>query len=444
MKKILLFGAGKSASTLIHHLAEYCEDHGHQFTVCDRDLELVESKLKDYKNSQAALLNVTNETERQGAITKADLVISLLPPSLHILVARDCLKFYKTLLTASYIDDQLMDLADEIKRREILFISEMGLDPGIDHMSAMHIINRLRAENAKIHSFYSHCGGLVAPESDNNPWHYKITWNPRNVVTAGSAGAKYLVNGVKNQIGYKDVFSFDNQTLDLPETGTLAWYANRDSLSYLHTYGLEGLDTFIRTTLRYPSYNKAWNLVVQLDLTNSNDKEFVSGCHTVYEWFEKKRKNYVSNNPDPLLLKQLDEPDIRLQFDFLGFYNNEETLLSGTSADILLSLLEGHLKMEPHDRDMIVMVHEVEYEAGSVKEKLTSSLVVKGTDSVNTAMAKTVGTPLALGAILILEGKINITGLHIPVIPEIYEPILKELEKNGIAFNEEVKVIEEV
>lgn len=438
MKKILLFGAGKSATTLIDFLANYCEENQHQFLICDREVGHVKSRLEKYKNTECMSLDVTDQQQRQSAISQADLVISLLPPSLHILVARDCLKFYKNLLTASYIDDQLMDLADEIKRRDILFISEMGLDPGIDHMSAMHIIDRLKKQEASIHSFYSHCGGLVAPESDDNPWHYKITWNPRNVVTAGSAGAKYLESGQYKEIGYKEIFSFPDQKIQVPEIGTLAWYANRDSISYLKTYGLEGLDTFIRTTLRYPSYNRAWNILVQAEMTSSTDKNFVSDCSTIKDWFQKKLDLLASKQPDHPVLSQINEPEIKNQFEYLGLYDSSDIPEGYSSADILLSLLETHLKMAPHDKDMIIMVHEVDYEIASKKEKLTSTLVVKGSDSLNTAMAKTVGTPLAIGAKLILEGKINLTGLHIPVIPEIYEPVLSELAENGISFIETI------
>lgn len=441
MKRILLFGAGKSATTLIQFIADYCQKKNHEFIVCDNDLLLAESKIKGFKTSRALSLDVNNDNERQSAISSADLVISLLPPSLHIRVAKDCVLFYKNLLTASYVDEQLQNLSEEIERRGILFISEMGLDPGIDHMSAMHIIDTLKSRGAKIQSFYSHCGGLVAPESDDNPWHYKITWNPRNVVMAGNAGARYLENGKEKHIGYHEVFSFDNQNIELQETGLLSWYANRDSISYLYTYGLKDLKTFIRTTLRYPSYNKAWNIVVHLDLTNTGDRDFISDCNTVSDWFEKKRTSFEKSNPESPLIELLKSDDIRNQFTYLGFFESMELPSKDSSSEILLYLLESRLAMKPHDRDMIVMIHEVEYEMGNRKEKLTSSLVVKGTDNLHTAMAKTVGTPLAIGAILVLEGKINLIGLHIPVVPEIYNPVLEELRKNGIEFNEKTEII---
>lgn len=436
MKKVLLFGAGKSATTLIHFLASYCQEHQHQFIVCDQDVALAQAKIAGFTTSAATDINVTTEAALQAAVASADLVISLLPPALHIMVAKECLRFYKPLLTASYVDEQMENLAEEIERRGILFVAEMGLDPGIDHMSAMKIIDDLRSNNARITSFYSHCGGLVAPESDDNPWHYKITWNPMNVVMAGSGGARYLENGQQKEISYQQVFGNEDQLIRIDDIGDLAWYANRDSLSYLHTYKLDDLKTFIRTTLRYPSYDRAWNVLVQLRLTDTNDGDFVAGCATVKDWFTKKTGLLKQAQPDNPVHTLLKSPDIQHQLEFLGCYSDEPLVAKANSAEVLLMLLQEKLVMKPHDRDMIVMVHEVDYEVNSKKERLTSTLIVKGTDSLHTAMSKTVGTPLAILATLILEGKINLTGLHIPVIPEIYIPVLERLAEEGIAFTE--------
>lgn len=436
MKKVLLFGAGKAATTLIHFMGKYCASHNHEFLVCDQDLKTAQSKITGYATSRAVSIDVTNEEQRQDIVSGADLVISLLPPALHILVAKDCLRFYKDLLTASYIDPQLHELAAEIKRRDILFLSEMGLDPGIDHMSAMRIFDRLRNEGALIKSFYSHCGGLMTPESDDNPWHYKITWNPMNVVRAGSAGARFLLYGKEETVEYSDIFSRTDQTIQLEKIGPLAWYPNRDSISYLNTYGLEGVDTFIRTTLRYPAYNRAWNLIVHLGLTCTGDQDQLQGCNTVTDWYHKKVKAFKENNPDSKLMPLLSDSNIEAQFRYLGLYDDSPLPPANSSAEVMLSLLVNHLVMKQEDKDMIVMVHEIEYEIAHTRKKITSTLIVEGDDSLNTAMAKTVGAPLAIGASLILEGKITATGLHIPVIPEIYEPILERLAQNGIAFAE--------
>lgn len=437
MKKVLLFGAGKSATTLIHVLSDYCQKHGHELIVCDQDLQLAESKITGYRNTKAVNFDVNDEQQRQTAIAAVDLVISLLPAFLHIKVAKDCLKFRKNLLTASYIDEQMKALADDVQDRGVLFLSEMGLDPGIDHMSAMKIIDELKEQGAEIRSFYSHCGGLVAPESDDNPWHYKITWNPRNVVSAGRAGAQYLERGVQKQLGYGEVFAQEGQIVHLQGVGDLGWYANRDSLSYIDTYGLRKLDTFIRTTLRYPSYIEAWNLLVQMGLTSETDGHELAGCRTYHEWFQKNLSAFNQGRKDAVN-QLLNKPQLQEQFRFLGLYDERALRTHASSAEILLGLLEEKWIMRADDKDMIVMIHEVDYKLDGTEKKLTSSLLVKGSDSVNTAMSKTVGTPLAIAAGLLLEGKMSVTGLHIPVIPEIYLPVLEELRRYEIAFDEKI------
>ena len=436
MKKILLFGAGKSATVLISHLAQYCENSNCEFIVCDQNLEATRKKVEGFKNSGAVSIDVTSETSRRKLVSEADIVISLLPPSLHILVAKDCVLFSKNLLTASYVDEAMQSLASEVASRNILFLAEMGLDPGIDHMSAMRIIHHLRDQHAEIHSFLSHCGGLVAPECDDNPWHYKITWNPANVVMAGSNGAHYLTGNREIRIPYPSVFANDDQEIEVDGLGKLSWYANRDSLTYMETYGLTGLSDFIRTTLRYPEYIKAWNLIVHLGLTQTDDAAIISQSKTYGEWYSQKLHAYLEKNNDEEIVSSIRGKIVQNQFDFLGLLSDDALPTNESSAKILQSLLESRLVMKPTDKDMIVMVHEVGYTLKQQKEKLVSTLVVKGTDSLHTAMAKTVGMPIAIATILILEGKINLKGLHIPVLREIYEPVLAGLEENGISFLE--------
>lgn len=433
MKKILLFGAGKSATDLIDYLGHYVDETHHQLIVCDQDLSTVQKKTSFFKNAAAVSIDVTDEKQRRELIEKATLVISMMPPSLHFLIAKDCVAHSKNLLTASYISEEIQTLEKEIKEKGLLFLGEMGLDPGIDHMSAMKLITELKSKGAVIKSFYSHCGGLVAPESDDNPWHYKITWNPANVVSAGSAGASYLENKKVIKIPYESIFANENQVLETDE-GPFVWYANRDSLSYIDLYELQGVNTFLRTTLRYPTYNKAWNLVIHLGLTATDDLEEISGCNTVSEWFNLKKKALK----DEALLGLLADQDIQKKFDYLGFYSDTPLPGKESSAKVLQYLLEKKLVINAHDKDMIVMVHEVEYESGSLPHKITSSLIVKGQDNLHTAMSKTVGYPLAIGAILVLENKIPLTGIHIPVVPEIYLPVLEKLEEKGIAFSEKI------
>ncbi|HXR83076.1 MAG TPA: saccharopine dehydrogenase C-terminal domain-containing protein [Hanamia sp.] len=435
---ILLFGAGKSATYLIDYLGKCCDKNEWKLIVNDSNLSLVESKTKNFTSAEAISFDVTHEEKRHEFISKADLVISMLPPALHFLIAKDCVTFSKNLLTASYLDEKIKSLKGEVEKKGILFLAEMGLDPGIDHMSAMKMINEIKSKGGKIISFKSHCGGLVSPESDDNPWHYKITWNPANVVMAGSAGAVYLDDGKKIEIPYSQIFNDKNNEINIPGFFPLAWYANRDSLSYIETYQLHDVKTFVRTTLRYPSFCRGWNKIIQLDMTNKNDHEEIKDCKTFKDWFNLKKEKFFSKNESDFDKYDFLDSEFSKQIDYLGLFEDELIPFEiSNSALLLQNVLEKKLVMKPHDKDMIIMLHEVDFSINGKNKKTKSCLIVKGEDQVHTAMAKTVGLPLAIAAKLILENKIQLSGLHISVIPEIYEPVLKELELNGIKFDEE-------
>lgn len=407
--------------------------------VCDTNLSSAQSKTKKFISAQVISIDVSNEEKRRELIAKSDIVISMLPPGLHFLVAQDCLRFSKNLLTASYIDEKIKSLKDEIEQKELIFLGEMGLDPGIDHMSAMQLINEIKNKGGKITSFKSHCGGLVSPESDDNPWHYKITWNPANVVTAGSSGAIYKNKGKILHTPYSNLFNDDKNIVDVPGLFPLAWYANRDSLSYIDTYQLQDVDTFIRTTLRYLSFCRGWNKIIKLDFTNPDDHEEIKKCKTYEDWFNLKVEKLASKK-EALMSQNFFDEEFLEQIDYLTMRDKRYIQVDITnSAAILQHLLEKTLVMKPQDKDMIVMLHEIKYTLDGRKFEIRSCLTIKGEDQVHTAMAKTVGLPLGIAAKLILENKIKLTGLHIPVIPEIYEPVLKELELNGIKFHEEIR-----
>lgn len=437
MKTILLFGAGKSATSLIEYLGKTIDENNWRLIVCDSNLALAESKIKSFKNAIAISVNVSEAEKRHGLIRQADMVISMLPAALHFLVAKDCVLFSKNLLTASYLDESIHSLKKEITEKGLLFIGEMGLDPGIDHMSAMKLIHEIKEKGAKIISFKSHCGGLVSPESDDNPWHYKITWNPANVVAAGSVGATFLQDELVVNIPYRNIFKDKNNLVNIPDLGPLAWYANRDSLSYIKTYDLRGIHTFLRTTLRYPSFNTGWNILVNYGFTSKTDHGQIRNCKTFLDWFEVKtaldEKDYPKTTWDKQFMTQVDFLDMR----------STELLPPGleNSATILQYLLEKKLVMQEEDKDMIVMLHEMVYELNGEKREIKSSLIVKGRNQLHTAMAQTVGLPLGIAAKLILQNKIVLKGLHIPVIKEIYEPVLEELSLNGIRFHETENII---
>lgn len=423
MKNIVVFGAGKSATCLIDYLTRICLEKGWNLTIADSDAENLRKKLVSSPHINPVQLNVENTVERQALIQRADLVISLLPPSLHILIAKDCVFGLKSLLTASYVDDDIRKLVPQIADNKLFFLCEMGLDPGIDHMSAMQIIHRIQDTGAIITSFRSHTGGLVAPESDDNPWHYKVSWNPANVVKAGSGGAVFRQAGEIRRIAYENLFE-NTGMVDIEPMGCFAWYPNRDSLSYIPLYGLESTRDFIRTTLRHPDYCSGWKNLIKAGLTVDSESVPLS-TKTISEW----------SRP---LLPFVNKSNQKL-YDQLGLFENEP-LPDGSRnpAKILQKLIEKNWRMKETDRDMILMLHEFEYFRENQIHSLRSSLVVMGENALRTAMAKTVGLPLGIAAKLILEGKMPLTGLHIPIIPEIYEPVLKELSLEGIQFREEV------
>ena len=442
MKNILLFGAGKSTTVMIDYFLKHSEAEQWKLIVVDANLHLARSKTAGHPNARAFSFDINNNEERLKIISEADIVISMLPPALHLLVAKDCISGKKNLLTASYIDEQMLALKSEIENSNLLFLCEIGLDPGIDHMSAMQLFDAVRSKGGEITRFRSHCGGLIAPESDNNPWHYKISWNPINIVNAGKQGAVYLENNENIELDYYEVFE-DCETVNVPGLGNYAWYPNRNSITYMPLYGLEDCETFLRTTLRHPDYCKGWHAVILAGLTDAENETTIKNFHgkSFNNWFVSSLNFYAkAQNFNDFLTRYIEKEEhdtvIRL-FDYLGITSDDaipET--AGTSADILKYLLETRLLLDSNDKDMVVMLHEVTYRLNNENRELKSTLIVKGDDNLHTAMAKTVGLPLAIAAKLILNKTITTKGLHIPIIKEIYNPVLKELSQNGIIFND--------
>jgi saccharopine dehydrogenase-like NADP-dependent oxidoreductase len=431
-QKILIIGAGKSATVLIQYLQQKAVENDWYILLADEDEATAKNKWNNASNGTALGIDIENELNRQKLVQKADIVVSMLPAHLHFLVAKDCLHFEKPLFTASYVDDNMRSIATEVEAKQLLFLCEMGLDPGIDHMSAMAIIDEIHEKGGKITSFKSHCGGLIAPESDDNPWHYKISWNPRNIILAGKAGAIYFENGAEVTKIYPEIFD-QTPLVNLPGIGNLAYYPNRNSLPYIETYHLNGINNFVRTTLRYPAFCTGWNAIVQLYLTDESAIQLEPNT-TVKYWFEShiQQKGLVA-----LLTKLNQDPQIKKQLEFIGLY--ESSLIPAqfnSNASILQWLLEGKWKLADKDKDLVVMLHEIEYNIGDRQFKLDSSMVLTGKDSVNTAMATTVGLPLAMGVCAYLKDEIQIKGLHIPIDARIYKPILKSLAEEGIIFEE--------
>lgn len=448
MKHILLIGAGRSASTLIKYLLDNSKKENWKITVGDISAELARQKAGNHPNAHAIAFDVNDEQQRISEIAKVDLVISMLPATMHLAVAKECLKQKKNLVTASYVSAQMKALDADAKKAGVIFLNEIGLDPGIDHLSAMKVIDEVKAKGGTMVTFRSYCGGLVAPESNDNPWGYKFTWNPRAVVMAGQSGdsagatAQYLENGKTKYVPYSRLFS-NVETIKVNGLGKFEAYANRDSLSYMELYGLQDVKNMLRGTLRMPGFCKAWDAFIQLGLTDDNCKVSDSENTTYAGLIESFLPDGKGGSVKKKLAKFLHEKDsspVMKKLEWLGIFKDQKIGLKDASpAEILLDLLMKKWSLKPNDKDMVVMQHEFEYTEASLKSKvkrITSSLVVFGDDQINTAMSKTVGLPLGISAKMILNGKIDLKGVWVPTVKQIYGPVLAELEHFGIRFVE--------
>jgi saccharopine dehydrogenase-like NADP-dependent oxidoreductase len=438
MTNILVFGAGKSSSYLIRYLLEHASKYFWQVTVADANINAALERIGDHSFGTATQLDIHEDILRKRLIDNADIVISMLPPALHFVVAHDCLELRKNLVTASYVSDQIKSLHTEARDAGLLFMNEIGLDPGIDHMSAMKIIDEIERLGGDIYSFKSYCGGLVAPAFDDNPWHYKISWNPRNIVLAGKQGAHFLMSGFENKVSYENLFK-EYEIVNVPGLGKLAAYANRDSMSYQSIYGLDKVKTMLRATFRFEDFCIGWNAIVRLGLTDET-VSYETKDMTYKEWFMQATNNIAGNTPEDKI-KTIAEKKYLAEslIEWLGLFSNNTIGLiqPASSADILQKKLEEKWAMKTKDKDMIVMHHEFDYGRKNIHAKLTSTLIVEGEDRTYTAMAKTVGLPMAIFTKLFLTGKIkNLLGVQIPTMKEVYKPVLKELATYGIEFNE--------
>ena len=437
---ILVLGAGRSATSLIDYLIKECQSNQWKLRVGDYSLELANEKCKGIEVAEGFQFDINNETQRVEEISKADIVISMLPANFHPIVARICVDKGVHMLTASYVSKEMKDLDEEAKAKGVFLLNECGLDPGIDHMSAMQVIDKIRDEGHELTAFESFTGGLLAPDTDDdNPWEYKFTWNPRNVVLAGQGIVKFIQEDKYKYIPYHKLFRRTEQ-VHIPGYGYFEGYANRDSLKYLDVYGLRGISTIYRGTFRRPGFCRTWDIFIQLGATD--DTYEMEG---VKEMTHREFINsFLSYNPqDSVELKlahymglDLEGPEMH-RLKWVGMFDKELVGLDkGTPAQILEHILKKKWSLDPEDRDMIVMWHKFEYLEKGQKREINSTLVAVGDDSVNTAMAKTVGLPVAIAAKMVLKGEITETGVHIPIKRNIYEPILNELEELGFEMTE--------
>lgn len=436
-KHILLLGAGRSVGSLIHYLRPYIEKNDWFLTVGDTSFSLAEEKTKGIVNAKAIEFDVFNSETLFNEVNNADVVISMLPAHLHIYIAKICVDLKKSLFTASYVSKEIEQLNQKAKDNGVLILMETGLDPGIDHISAMQEIDAIKERGGEMTLFKSFTGGLVAPESDDNPWNYKFTWNPRNVVLAGQGTVKFIRNGFYKYITYHNLFK-RLETVVVDGYGDFEGYANRDSLKYRELYGLENIPTIFRGTLRKKGFCEAWDVFVQLGMTDDSYelegldsmtyREFIN-TYLVYSDIKSIEEKLTD------FFRLSSESDVLSKLKWLGILDNVPIgLKQATPAQVLQNLLESKWQLKPEDKDMVVMQHQFEYLLDGEIQKKTVSMVVKGEDANHTSMAKTVGLPLGIAVRLYLEGQLRLTGVHVPVVKELYQPILKELEDYGINF----------
>ncbi len=441
LRKILVLGAGKSTSYLLDYFLDKSITEKLHLTIGDIRPEGIPPSAKNHPNCTVIHLDILKDEDRKKAIGNSDIVVSMLPARFHIKVARECVESNKNLVTASYISNEILALDETVKKKGLVFMNEIGLDPGIDHMSAMQVIDNITNQGGKILLFESFTGGLVAPESDNNLWNYKFTWNPRNVVLAGQGGAaKFIQEGSYKYIPYHKLFR-RTEFFEIEGYGKFEGYANRDSLEYREAYGLQDALTLYRGTMRRVGFSKAWNMFVQLGMTDDSytieDSKGMS-----YREFTNLFLPYSPTDSVELKLRhylKIDQDDSKWEMlSELSIFDPEKTipLDRATPAQILQLILEDSWTLDEDDKDMIVMYHKFGYELNGKKSQIDSNMVVIGEDHFHTAMAKTVGLPVAIATLLILNGEINTPGVQIPIAKEVYNPILKELKNYGVNFRE--------
>ncbi len=446
MAKILILGAGRSSVYFVKQVQQYSLKTHSFVTIIDQSFDTFPKELKEDTNIVFLEFSIFDTQKINSQIKAHTVVVSMLPPHLHIEIAKSCLQYKKPLLTASYVSDAMQKLDVEAKKQGVLFLNEMGVDPGLDHISALSLLDSIYKKGGKITSFKSHTGGIIAEKTLSNLWNYKITWNPENVVLAGKDGALFLENNIIKKIKYKDIFTAKSKVF-IDEV-LYDSYANRDSLKYIDKYHLNEVNTCYRGTLRHSGFCEAWNVFVQLGITNNNKRIELKAESTREDFLNYFLKESFGTTTEERLVNTLKNAlpkNSIAKLKQLAFFTDKKKLLlfKGTAAEILQSILEESWKIEPLEKDMLLMHHEVVYTIGYKSYLTTSTLKNVGENQEFTAMAKTVGAPLFEGLLLILENKCNLTGVHIPNIKEIYEPLYVRIQKHDLIFKETTVLLHE-
>ena len=449
MKRILVLGAGKSSPYLISYLLEQAEKYDWYVTIADLDLNMAIGRLRNSTRGEAIRFDINDSELRSSEIKKSDVVVNMLAPRFQHMIALACVRLGKHMISVSYEDRRMRELARDAQRKGVLMLTEIGLDPGIDHMSAAQIVKKIKKNGGVVKSFESYGGGLPAPDTLSNPMKYVISWNPRNVVMAGENGAQFMENGKIKIIPWHNVFQ-STWPLDVPGIGTMETYPNRDSLGYRDRYGFDEADTVIRGTIRYPGWCETWAQIQRLGLPNENmlipdlkNKTFAEltemfiplniGTQTS---IDKRVARFLNINPTGQIMEKI---------RWLGLFSDEKINMDvETSAGVMTRLLSEKLKLNDDARDMVILMHRIiaEYpKDNNRREEITSTMLHYGEKAGFTSMAKSVGLPAALVAKLLLLDQLPLTGCHIPTHPMIYEPLMKELSAEGFSFTEEIKAL---
>lgn len=435
MKKVLILGAGMVVKPIVEHLL----DKGIHVTVATRTKSKADTMIKGHPNGTSMAWTVDDQETLDGLVARHDLTVSLLPYAYHVMVAKLCLKHKKNMVTTSYVKPEMQALDKEAKNAGIIILNEIGLDPGIDHMSAMRIIDYVHNKDGNIEEFYSITGALPAPEAADNPFKYKFSWSPKGVVLAGNNDGRYLKNGKEVYITTENLFK-DIFTLDFPQIGDLDVYPNRDSIDYIKIYNIPETKTMYRGTFRHKGWcetmdvMKALNLITgkKMNLEGKSYADFVGALigHSSGENIKAKVAEYLGIDVDAHPMKAM---------EWLGLFDKKPVnRKEDTPFEVTSDLMIDKMMLDPEARDMVVMQHIflAGYPDGT-KEVIKSRMLDYGTPGTNTSVARTVALPAAISVLIILENKITIKGVYRPVLPDIYNPVLDELEKVDIKMIEE-------
>ena len=437
MKRVLLLGAGLVTRPLVKYLLEQPDI---EMTIATRTVSKAEKLLEDQPRGTALRLLVDDEATLSRLIAEHDLTISLLPYTYHTLVGRLCIQHRKQVVTTSYVSDAMKELDQPAKDAGIIILNEVGLDPGIDHMSAMRVIDGVKNRGGKVVSFSSYCGGLPAPEANTNPWGYKFSWSPRGVVMAGKNNGRFLRDGKPVEIPGAQLFAHYEMTT-VPGLGKFEGYTNRDCLGYVDIYGLQGVRSMFRGTLRYPGWCDTWKKLADVGYLDETERADL-GAKTFADLMRMLVPAAKAKELKPAVAEHLDlavDSEPLRRWEWLGLFSDEPLPEASSVMDVLCGRLEQKLSYEPGERDMIALHHAFQAEFADHKEALTSTLIDFGIPDGDSAMARTVSLPAAIATKLILDGKIDLTGVQVPVLPELYNPILDELERLGIACKEKTE-----